>query len=72
MISYQTTRTAALSGIAAGLAAAVGSAAFMTAVAMASSACAQVPGLGPFPGSTCFQDEFAPLIRNGLSSGNAE
>ena len=72
MTSFQKTLIAAFGGVAAGLVAAVGSAAFMTAVAVASSTCTQVPGLGPFAGSTCFQDEFAPLMRNGLSSGNAE
>jgi len=72
MTSYQKTLVAAFGGITAGLATAVGSAALMTGVAMASSTCTQVPGLGPFAGSTCFQDEFAPLMRNGLSSGNAE
>ena len=72
MTSYPKPLVAAIGGIAAGLAAAVGSAAFLTTVAMASSTCTQVPGLGPFAGSTCFQDEFAPLMRNGLSSGNAE
>ena len=62
MTHYQKTVLATAIGITA----AMWSMAGFVAPAIASTNCAQVPGIGPFPGATCFQDEFAPLVRNGL------
>ena len=62
MTSYQ--KTVLVTAI--GISAALWSLAGFVAPAIASADCAQVPGIGPFLGATCFQDEFAPLMRNGL------
>jgi len=67
MTRYQKT----VFGTAIGISAALWSLAGFVAPAIASSDCAQVPGIGPFPGATCFQDEFAPLMRQGLSGKNS-
>ena len=62
MTRYQKTVLATAIGITA----AMWSMAGFVAPAIASTNCAQVPGIGPFPGAACFQDEFAQLVRNGL------
>ena len=62
MTRYQKTVLATAIGITA----VMWSMAGFVAPAIASTECAQVPGIGPFPGAACFQDEFAPLVRHGL------
>ena len=62
MTRYQKTVLATSIGITAAMWSMVG----IVAAAIASTNCAQAPGIGPFPGASCFQDDFAPLVRNGL------
>ena len=68
MTHYQKTFVATAIGISAALWSMAG----FVAPAIASTGCAQVPGIGPFPGATCFQEEFAPLMRSGLSSSHQD
>ena len=67
MTRYQKT----VLGTAIGISAALWSLAGFVAPAIAGGGCAQVPGIGPFPGASCFQDDFAPLVRIGLSGENS-
>ena len=66
MTRYQKT----VLGTAIGISAALWSLAGFVAPAIAGG-CAQVPGIGPFPGASCFQDDFAPLVRRGLTGENS-
>ena len=67
MARYQKT----VLGTAIGISAALCCLAGFVVPAIAGGGCAQAPGIGPFAGASCFQDEFAPLVRRGLAGENS-